>query len=113
MIFKIALFFLIFSCAFASEERVFSLSFGPVQIGQARVPVEVSDFEIIQNLPGKRVQAELLAHSVQWVRGESNILSPRALIRLSVHGEVADLSLNYLGRNILLQQDGEGGGEIR
>lgn len=95
------------SSVFAADDKVFSFSFGPVSIGEARVPISVNDFEVLVKSTNDRVQAVIESESVQWVRGEHNILSPRARVLIKVKGDASLLHLEYQGKDILLQKRNE------
>jgi len=103
---KIIIFFcLLFWSSFtpSADENVFSLSFGPVSIGEARVPISVSDFEVGMDIPSEKISVSIEPESVQWVRGEQNILSPRARIILKIKGDPKLLHLSYQEKKIVLQ----------
>lgn len=93
--------------SYATDEKVFSFSFGPVSIGEARVPISVKDFEVSINAPQERVRVEIESDSIQWIRADQNILSPRARVFLLIKGDASNLHLKYQGREVLLQQKSE------
>lgn len=81
------------------------MSFGPVKIGEERIPINLRDFKVQTETPSEmKLKANFLKNSVQWVRLPSNLLSARARLGIRIYELSPDISLRYLDRSILLQK---------
>lgn len=72
-----SLFSLYSACVFAQ-----AFSIGQFSIGQAAVDLDVHDFNIEKS--HSEIEAHFLDDTIQWLRPENNLLTPRALLSLSV-----------------------------
>lgn len=89
----------------AQNDSIPSISFGPMVIGENRIPLQASDFIIRTNgdLP---VEANLQEETLQWIRYNKTLLLPRMKIVLKVPKEsAARLHVIYGGKTLLFQQD--------
>lgn len=78
--YRLILFFFISlysACVFAQ-----AFSIGQFSIGEAAVDLDVNDFNIENNHAD--IKASFNADSVQWLRPENNLLTPRVLLTISV-----------------------------
>ena len=76
-----------------------TFSLGKFSIGESRIKLDLGDF-LIQH-KDVNIKVEWDINSVQWVRNENNLLSPRALIHISFPDNLSNLHLKYLGKSIL------------
>lgn len=77
---RLILFFLISlysACVFAQ-----AFSIGQFSIGEAAVDLDVNDFNIEKS--HSDIEASFNADSIQWLRPENNLLTPRVLLNISV-----------------------------
>jgi hypothetical protein len=81
-----------------------TISFGKVKVGEQRIPLSTKDFEIKVDLPGKTARAKLIKNSIQWVRTEDVLLTPRARIAIAIKDEPEDLHIRYQSHSLILQQ---------
>ncbi|MCB9060204.1 MAG: hypothetical protein H6622_01615 [Halobacteriovoraceae bacterium] len=96
------IFFNVINC-FAAQDR-FSLSFGPVRVGESRIPINIEDFSHIVKSSKYKIQAKFEKNSVQWIRNEHNLLTPRARFSIKIFHPDKKLLIQYLGRTITLQK---------
>ena len=103
MKFLYVFFFFISSC-FAGEGLI---SFGQVQIGEDRLKIELRNWKVKfdESLP---LKVAFVKDSVQWVRDESNLLIPRARLRIYINEKGNDLYLKYKSQVILPQMAPKG-----
>ncbi len=100
-----------------SSRALTQLSFGPVALGENRLPLKATDFEIrihhhlpqkeTHSQPSLQVQAELQDSSLQWVRVEEVILSPRMRLNLKINSTDPLLLALYQGQALMLQSQEE------
>jgi hypothetical protein len=107
----IAVFFLVcgvfvFHGDLKAEEELFSLSFGPVQLGESRIPISLKDFSVSMKKmeKGQNIKSGLLKNSVQWVRNKHNLLIPRARLGIRIKSAKGDYFIKYKGRPVILEQ---------
>ncbi|MCM2352368.1 MAG: hypothetical protein NDI63_02045 [Pseudobdellovibrio sp.] len=78
---RIKLVFLLFSfysaCVFAQ-----AFSIGPFSLGQASVDLDVNDFNIEKSHAD--IEAFFLVDTIQWLRPENNLLTPRVLLKINI-----------------------------
>lgn len=79
------------------------VSFGDVQVAESRVNVNLQHFSIIKLVESKRVNVGLIQNSVQWVRDQSNLLIPRALIRIVIENPTKEIHVRSDGETFLPQ----------
>lgn len=102
--------FLIFLLAlnlkiFSQIKEVSSVSFGPVNLGEARIPIQIDDFKILIKGDSSKISAKILPNSLQWVRlTDSNILTPRARVAVLIDLPSNSTHLRYSDQPILLQE---------
>lgn len=87
----------------AEIEEAESISFGPVQVGENRVPIGHKDIELVKDVKEFKVRAELIKNSFQWVRYNGILLIPRARIRIIVDTNDKNIHLKYKNQTILPQ----------
>lgn len=90
--------------AILSASDSFSLSFGPVQVGESRIPIDLKDFTHTVHSAKYQIKAAFVKKSVQWIRNGHNLLTPRARFALKVYSPRKDIYLRYLGKTITLQK---------
>jgi hypothetical protein len=75
---------LIFSLASIYSACVFAqaLSIGQFSVGQASVDLDVHDFNIEKSHAD--IEANFVDDTIQWIRPETNLLTPRVLLKISV-----------------------------
>jgi hypothetical protein len=85
------------------------ISFGPVTIGENRLKLDVRDFSINLKLKANiKSKVVLKKNSIQWIRIDDVLLTPRALIDVYFQGEAKDFNLVYRNQSITMQQDKDG-----
>lgn len=77
-----------------------SFTFGPVEIGKGRIPINLRDFKLSSKNQNKNIRARFIKSSVQWVRDENNLLSPRARVALQIK-EKNGIFIKYQGSSII------------
>jgi hypothetical protein len=91
------------SMAYAAEKE--PISFGKVNIGDSRLKLRVKDFKIklnlSRNIPSKVV---LKKGSIQWIRVNDVLLTPRARLAIYFKGNASDFHIKYRNQSILMQQ---------
>ena len=92
---------LIFCARLMAEGTPFSISFGPVKLGESRIPINLHDFEIIKKDSSEGIFAAWVKDSVQWVRTENNLLTPRARMGFKINSEHPNIHFKYAGKTIL------------
>ncbi len=101
--------FLFFIWASAlSAQGLPELSFGPVSLGENRLPLSSQDFRIqIEKKEELDLNVFLNSDSLQWVRIDEVILSPRMKLEIHVSSLDDELYVSYHGRPLMLQRDQE------
>ncbi|PIQ58602.1 MAG: hypothetical protein COW00_15015 [Bdellovibrio sp. CG12_big_fil_rev_8_21_14_0_65_39_13] len=99
------LFIILFSSQVFAQDRGLHVSFGDVQVASSRVNVDLRNFTIVKLVESKRVKVGLIAHSVQWVRDQSNLLIPRALLRIDIENPSSSIHVSSDGATFLPQQN--------
>ena len=90
--FNILLLLLFSVSALASESE--PISFGKVVVGDNRLPLRVRDFKIRLKLNEDiKSKVVLKKGSVQWIRIEEVLLTPRARIAIYFKGDAKDFAL--------------------
>lgn len=101
------LFFVIFifllNANIFAQDRSLHISFGDVQVAESRVQVNLEHFSIVNLVESKRVKVKLLEGSVQWVRDSSNLLIPRAMIRIEISNPSKEIHVSNDGETYLPQ----------
>ena len=90
---------LVTSTYLSAESSSFSRSLGPVQIGESRIPINLQGFTISSTIEG--VKASFAKESVQWIRINNNLLTPRARLTVVIENSYPDLHLLYHGQAII------------
>ena len=85
-----------------STNAALDISFGKVQVGEKRIPIDLSRFALEGESASDKINYKIFKNSTQWIRTENNILAPRALISLSVKSDET-ISLKYEGKTSILQ----------
>jgi hypothetical protein len=86
----------------AENKLLSAVSFGPVEIGESRIPINLNDFWILPIIESNIVQAKFVQESVQWIRTKNNLLTPRARLRISVKSTATNMHIKYLNQTIIL-----------
>lgn len=94
---KINLVLLLMVLSLPLSAQTFNL--GRFSIGESRLPLELSDFLIHSRT--KEVSASWKPHSVQWIRNESNLLVPRAILSVSVKDASHQIHFEYQQKKII------------
>jgi hypothetical protein len=77
-----------------------TLSFAKFSIGESRVKLNLNDF-LIQHQNGKSVSLKLRTETIQWIRNENNLLTPRALLEIKIKSDTPDVTISYLNKMIV------------
>lgn len=82
------------------------ISFGKVTVGDNRLKLSVNDFKVKINLT-KNISSKVILKkgSVQWIRIEDVLLTPRARMAIYLKGDASDFHIKYRGQSILMQQE--------
>jgi hypothetical protein len=99
----IALFLLLTPLVQAAEKE--PIAFGRVTIGESRLPLNTKDFKVNLDLKEK-IQAKVILKkkSIEWIRIEEVLLTPRGRVALYFKGNAQDFNIQYRGQSILMQQ---------
>lgn len=82
-----------------------SISFGRVEIGESRLDLQPKDFEIVSDFKNAvKAEVKIIENSIQWVRIEEVLLTPRARISISIQGDAQDFTVQYQNQSILMQE---------
>jgi len=73
------------------------IPFGDVRIGEAPIPLDLEDFNPYATKPLKGLQLEFEKQSVQWIRDSSNLLIPRARLKITLPKTIGPPLFYYLG----------------
>ncbi|MBL7665143.1 MAG: hypothetical protein JNM93_08420 [Bacteriovoracaceae bacterium] len=88
----------------AQEEKVSTISFGNVNIGESRIPLKEDFFEIKIDSSKVDVKAELIKGSIQWVRVQGILLTPRARLGITIKKDPKTLHIRHNEKSIILQE---------
>ena len=81
------------------------ISFGNVNVGEKRIKLKVKDFEIKLNLSENiKSKVVLKKGSIQWIRINDVLLTPRARLAIHFKGDASDFHIKYRDQSILMQQ---------
>lgn len=97
---KLILFFLISfysACVFAQ-----AFSIGQFSIGQAAVDLDVNDFNIEKS--HSDIETSFVTDSIQWLRPENNLLTPRVLLNIHVPKKYQPVYFKIAGQVIFASQ---------
>lgn len=85
----------------AQRQKIDPISFGPVNLAEERIPVDLKSFKIKQE--GKyQATAEFIPNTVQWIRLDKSLLVPRALIHVSFSAPTShEFSWEYAHQKII------------
>lgn len=83
-----------------SNDSLFSISFGQVDVGQSKIPISLRDFKILYKKNNPKIKVGFLKNSVQWVRPRNNLLMPRARIGIKASYDT-NVHFKYHGQTIL------------
>lgn len=89
---------------YSQDGKRFSISFGPVDIGESRLPITLSDFSVIKNVKGHKIEASFVKNSVEWIRNNNNLLTPRARLAITIFRSTPSMHIHYLGQSILFEE---------
>jgi hypothetical protein len=87
----------------AFSKSAFSISFGPVNLGNSRIPLNLGDFNISVSDHNEDFKAIFVRDSVQWVRTENNLLIPRARLGLIFSDITKTFHIQHHGETIIPQ----------
>lgn len=101
--FSFALLIILSLNVFSSENE--PISFGKVVVGDDRIALKVSDFNIRLKL-NEDIKSKVILKkdSIQWIRIDEVLLTPRARISIYFQGEANEYALQYRNKSILMQQ---------
>jgi hypothetical protein len=88
-------------------ESAFSVSFGPVQVGKSRITLDLKDFKVEKEFKNPFVKANLITGSVQWIRDNNNLLTPRARMGIHILKDSNNIHVEFLGKNVIPQKKGK------
>lgn len=89
--------------ALSSEDQ--PISFGNVNQGDPRVDLKVSDFKLVLvSKKQHKIKVVLKSDSIQWIRLEDIILTPRARMAVEIQGDAKDYHLRYRNHSLSFQQ---------
>ena len=94
---------LLISCLQAEIQKTESISFGPMQIGENRIPIDSKNIDLVINAQGLKVSAEINQHSFEWVRFNKVLLLPRARVKIVIDSHNQEMYLKYQDQIILPQ----------
>lgn len=101
------LFFLLFSIS-TYASTIDPIVFGKVIIGDARVKLDINDFALKLKLElPYQGRVSLKRGSIEWIRIEDILLTPRARIAITLKGKASDYFVKYRNQNILFQDNGK------
>lgn len=95
-------FYFFSSLFFGHNVSAQTFQIGKLSVAESRVKIDYNDFLI--NNPFSFIQASFENGSVQWLRNENNLLTPRALLVLKILRSEAQFHLEYQNRTILLSK---------
>lgn len=76
-----------------------TFSIAKFSIGESRINLDLADFLV--ELEKKNVQAGLIKNSVQWIRDENNLLTPRVLIGIIIKKNNPQIHVTYFDKKII------------
>jgi len=91
-----------------AESELLSISFGPVKLGEERIPISLSDFKIKINQQVETrepIDAHWMDESVEWLRTTSNLLTPRARLKITISSNSDEYTLTHNNRSIIFQKE--------
>lgn len=97
------LIFLLFSLhIFGQDEVVSDISFGPVVLGENRIDLKSDDFQVVhkKHYSNLSVRSNLLDDTLQWVRTNGVLLSPRMKLRIELNVQSGDIFLKHNSNTI-------------
>ena len=100
---KLLIIMLVFIRTSYSEENKLlpSVSFGPVQLGEKRLPIDLKKIKITNTITNLKVKTYFIKNSIQWVRSESNLLTPRARLTAIIYSTSSKTVFKYKGVTII------------
>jgi hypothetical protein len=92
---------ILISPLWAQRQKIDPISFGPVNLAEERIAVNLKTFKIKQE--GRyKVSATFIPNTVQWIRLDKSLLVPRALIKVSFSAPPShDFSWEYAHQKII------------
>jgi len=97
--------FILLSALTISISHAQTFSIGKLSIGESRIKVELDDFIIKHS--NKSVDTSWIKDSVQWIRNETNMMYPRALLNIKSLALDKKIYLRFQNKTILLGQNHE------
>ncbi|MBL6990876.1 MAG: hypothetical protein ISR65_13915 [Bacteriovoracaceae bacterium] len=90
----------------ANCKRLISISFGPVTIGELRLPINLENFTVQTAKAHKSIKfkAHFVKDSLQWIREANNLLTPRARLAITIYTTSKDIYLQYMNNPVLLEK---------
>jgi hypothetical protein len=93
--------FLLSQITLAEEESdFFTFNFGQVSIAHAPIPLKIKDFKLLGLSKNKNVKAVFIKDSIQWIRTATNLLVPRALVKIKTKN-LEDVHFEYQEETII------------
>lgn len=80
-----------------------TFSIGQFSIGKTSVKLDLSDFEIIKSHPD--IETHFIESSLQWIRPDTNLLTPRILLQIKIPTRYSPLYIKYQKQNIFLAEE--------
>ena len=85
-------------------ESPLSISFGPVNVGEKRIEIDLSNFHLEKENKSNTISAKMISGSTQWIRTQENLLAPRALVEIKVNSQKT-ISISHHEKVILASGD--------
>ena len=97
----------LFGLAFSLAQKGQAISFGPVKIGEERIPINLKDFNIQIKGKKQKMKARWIKNSVQWVRIHGSLLTPRARLAIRLKDVDSTMHIRYQKKSITFQRKKE------
>jgi hypothetical protein len=96
----------IFCHALSAKDKL--ISFGDVDVGEGRIRINLKDFKVFKKGKNLKVKARLIPGSVQWIRGDGNLLLPRARLKILLPLKSNKVFFKYLGETLIPEKTKKG-----
>jgi len=93
-------FIILFLITARTHAQTFSM--GQFSIGQSNIDLDFKDFEIIKS--HQDINAFFLKDSIQWIRPETNLLTPRALLQINISTKLHPVYIKYQNQIVFPSQ---------
>lgn len=102
------LFVVLIFLSLTTIQSAHSIGFGGVKLAQNRLPINLKQFKINTEVLDPSFTAKsrifFVKGSVQWIRSEKNLLTPRALLMLRVYDANSNFHISYRDNKIIPQK---------